>query len=34
MEQLIQKLENSAEFKITDSKEVDISGASVEYVTQ
>ena len=30
----ISKLENPAEFKITDSKEVDISGASVEYVAQ
>ena len=30
----ISKLENPAEFKITDSKEVDISGTSVEYVAQ
>lgn len=30
----INKLKNSAEFKITDSKMVDIIGASVEYVAQ
>lgn len=30
----INKLKNSAEFKITDSKIVDITGASVEYVAQ
>ena len=30
----VNKLNNPSEYKITDSKEVDISGASVEYVAQ